>query len=169
MAFRGPYTKLFCHIVWATWDRLPLIDAEVEPRLHGMIQNKLRELDCVSIATGGVEDHVHVVCQFPPTLAISELVKRIKGASSHFVSDELAGRETFRWQGTYGCFTIGESALPKVKAYVLNQRQHHASDDTHREWERVWIDDPVESNDQSPQGDFTMMSGDFQSPDKRNA
>ena len=109
-----------------------------------MIQLKLREIECVPIATGGVEDHVHVLCQFPATLCIADLVKRIKGASSHFMNDELGGPENFRWQGTCGAFTVGENAVPNVKAYVLNQRKHHETNDLHEDWERVWIPDSAD-------------------------
>ena len=30
---RSPYTQLYLHIVWATWDRLPLITETIKPRL----------------------------------------------------------------------------------------------------------------------------------------
>lgn len=105
------------------------------------MQAKLREIDCIPIATGGIEDHVHVLCKYPPTLSISEIVKRIKGASSHFMNDQVTGPESFKWQGTYGALTVGERAVPRVKAYVLNQKAHHKADDLHEDWERVWIPD----------------------------
>jgi putative transposase len=145
MPFKGPYTKLFCHLVWGTWDRQPFILPGYDARLHAMIQCKLREIECTPIATGGVEDHVHVLCQFPPALSISEIVKRIKGASSHFMNDELLGAQSFRWQATYGALTVGGITVPKVKAYVLNQKEHHASYALHKEWERVWIPDGIEA------------------------
>jgi putative transposase len=141
MAFHRPYTKLFCHLVWATWDRVPLITPEHEPRLHSMIRAKLRELNCAPIATGGVEDHVHILCRYPPTLCVSELVRRIKGASSHFMNDQLMEANEFTWQGTYGAFSIHERGVPKVKAYILNQRAHHSRGELQADWEHVWIPD----------------------------
>lgn len=30
---RAPYTQLYLHIIWATWDRLPLITPEIENRI----------------------------------------------------------------------------------------------------------------------------------------
>lgn len=138
---RGPYTKLFCHLVWATWDRLPLIQAQVEPRLHSMIRAKLREIACIPIATGGIEDHIHVLCKHEPTLCISDLVKRIKGSSSHFMNDEIVGPEGFKWQGTYGAFSVSERHVPAAKAYIMNQKAHHERNDINDDWERVWIPD----------------------------
>ncbi|MFQ5434598.1 MAG: hypothetical protein ACE5FD_06960 [Anaerolineae bacterium] len=34
---RAPYTQLYVHMVWATWDRLPLITKTIEPRLYAAI------------------------------------------------------------------------------------------------------------------------------------
>ena len=33
MPFRGPYLKLYCYVVWGTWDRHPLILPEYDARL----------------------------------------------------------------------------------------------------------------------------------------
>ena len=35
---RKPYTQLFVHLVWATWDRLPLLDYALWPRVYRCIQ-----------------------------------------------------------------------------------------------------------------------------------
>jgi len=103
---RRAYTELFCHLVWATWDRLPLIRPETEPRLYGAIVAKLRELGCRPIAVNGVPDHVHCLCQFPPTVAVSYLVQQVKGASSHLMTHEIVGKGEFKWRGSYGAFTL---------------------------------------------------------------
>ena len=55
---RRPYTQIYAHLVWATWDRLLLITSEIESRLHAAIAAKCRELDAEALAIGGVDDHV---------------------------------------------------------------------------------------------------------------
>jgi putative transposase len=93
---RRPFTQFFCHLVWATSDRLPLITPEVEPRLYATVQSKFRELRCVPIAVGGLADHVHCLCRFDPTLSISYLVQQVKGASSHLATHEIRGASDFK-------------------------------------------------------------------------
>lgn len=139
---RGPYTQLYCHLVWATWDRLPLIPEEVEPRLYSAIRSKVRELRGVPIAVGGVPDHVHLLCSFHPTVAISFLVQQVKGASSHLMTHEVPGMEGFKWQGAYGAFSVSKDALDSVEQYVLNQKRHHADHDLWDAWEQCQIPDP---------------------------
>jgi putative transposase len=138
---RKPFTQLFCHLVWATWDRLPLITPEIEVRLYGAIRSKLRQLKCVPIAAGGTADHVHCLCQFGPTLAISYLVQQVKGASSHLMTHEVPGAQDFKWQGAYGAFTVATEGVPGARAYILNQKKHHAKGDLWNEWEEISLPD----------------------------
>lgn len=134
---RHPYTLLYCHLVWGTWDRLPLIPPSAEPRLYGEMERKIRELRGIPIAIGGIEDHVHCLCSFHPTIAIAYLVQQIKGATSHLMTHEVLGEGEFRWQGAYGAFTLGAETVPRVRAYVLNQKRHHSSGDVWTEYEEV--------------------------------
>ncbi len=133
---RGPYTQLYVHIVWATWDRLPLITEDIEPRLYAAIAAKCRTLKCEPLAIGGIEEHVHLLARLHTTVAIATLVKEVKGSSSHLVTHEIAPRKFFKWQGAYGAFTLRKSEVPQVKAYILNQKQHHAENNVYDEWEK---------------------------------
>ena len=82
---RAPYTQLYLHCVWATWDRLPLITPAIESRVYAAVAAKAHELKCEVLAIGGIEDHVHLLVRLPTTLTIADLLKGVKGASSHFV------------------------------------------------------------------------------------
>jgi putative transposase len=68
-----------------------------------------------------------------------DLVQQIKGASSHLMSHEVTPQRGFKWQGAYGAFTVGQDGLAAVKAYVLNQKQYHSSQDLWEDWERTWL------------------------------
>lgn len=57
---------------------------------------------------------------------MARVVGQLKGASSHHVSHELVG-VPFAWQKEYGVLSFSERALPKVVAYIQNQKQHHAT------------------------------------------
>lgn len=140
MGMRKPFTQLYAHLVWATWDRLPLITPEIEPRLYKAIGAKVEELRGRCIAVGGIADHVHCLCHFDPTVSISYLVQQIKRSSSHLMTYELGAME-FKWQGSYGAFTVGREAVPAVRAYVLRQKVHHGVQDLWGEWEETWLPD----------------------------
>lgn len=138
---REPYTQLYIHLVWSTWDRLPLITSEIEPRLYSAIAEKCRELKCVPLEIGGISDHTHVLVRFHTTVPIATLVKEIKGSSSHLVTHVIQPGEPFKWQGAYGAFTIRKSEVPTVKRYIQNQKEHHAENSLVTELEEVFEQD----------------------------
>ncbi|HYJ79587.1 MAG TPA: IS200/IS605 family transposase [Longimicrobiaceae bacterium] len=117
------YSQLYVHAVWSTWERVPLIVPEREAVIYRAIHQQCSAVGAEPIAIGGVEDHVHVLVRFPPTVAVSQLIGRMKGASSRMV--EQVSRHPFRWQAGYGAFTVGTRHVPAVRAYVLNQAEHH--------------------------------------------
>src|SRR5262249_43696267 len=96
------YWRLYYHLVWGTYKRLPLIDAEVERIVCGTFHSKAKDLRLFIHETGMVADHVHMVVSMPPTQAIADAVSQLKGASSHVVN-HLAqrGGTRFQWQDTY--------------------------------------------------------------------
>jgi putative transposase len=132
---RHPHTRLYVHLVWATWDRAPLITPEIRERLYAVMQHHASLLGCRTIAIGGVEDHVHVLVRFPAKVAVAELVGRMKGASS-FLATHVLGHP-FRWQGAYGAFSLSATDVKRVRRYVLNQERHHHAGTTSSVLERT--------------------------------
>lgn len=136
---RTPYTQLYLHMVWSTWDRLPLITTAIEPQIYAAIAQQCRKLKCEPLAIGGMADHVHLLTRFHTTVPVATLAKQVKGASSHLVTHVLTPNEFFKWQGAYGAFTIRKSEVPQVMAYIKNQKQHHADDLLEEELERIFM------------------------------
>jgi putative transposase len=135
--------SLFLHLVWATWDRLPMITPDVERRLYREIESEALRMQCIILALNGMADHVHVVLVIPSTVTIAELAKQIKGASSHFVNEVLRPEMPFKWQGSYGAFTVSRWDVDKIVAYVKNQKQHHADATLLPEWEETYEEGPA--------------------------
>ena len=132
------YWRLFYHLVWATYERMPLIDDNVEPLIRGVLRSKAKELGIFIHESGMVEDHIHMVVSIPPTLSIADVVSQLKGSSSHAVN-HLSNRAgaRFQWQGGYAVLSIGERSLPTVLAYVRSQKEHHAHGTTNDVFERI--------------------------------
>ena len=121
------YWRLYYHLVWATKQRLPLIKPELEAKLHGYIIGKADYLGCITHAINGTENHIHIVASIPPSLSISQYVKKIKGSSSHHWNHTLANNlDKFYWQEGYGVFSLGSKQLETAVNYVKNQKIHHS-------------------------------------------
>ena len=141
---REPFTHLYVHLVWSTWDRLPLIKPAVEKRLYGAMIKKCREVKCIPIRVGGIEDHTHLLVRLHSTAAVAKLVQEVKGSLSHLMTHEITHGEFFKWQGAYGAFTLRYEEVPIVKQYIINQRTHHGINTFRPEWEKSEINDEAE-------------------------
>lgn len=138
---RAPFTQLYVHCVWATWDRLPLVTPHVEQPIYASIRAKGDELRCPILAIGGMPDHVHVLARLHTTVCVADLLKGIKGSSSHLIAQHVAPNEFFKWQGAYGAFTVSKDGVSAVKAYIENQKEHHKQNDLWGEWEETMIEE----------------------------
>jgi putative transposase len=137
---RKPYASLFVHLVWATWDRLPLITPDIQPRIYRCIQAEAFALGCEVGAIGGIEDHVHVLVRCSPAVSVSNLVKQIKGTSSRIVQREIRPDDFFKWQGSYGAFSIAHNQIEPVRRYIRRQKEHHRTGRLNATLERTFID-----------------------------
>jgi REP element-mobilizing transposase RayT len=102
-----------------------MIGADVETILRRSFQMTIADSKMHLHAVGFMPEHIHLVASIPPQLAISEAVRRLKGAASHGVNAELRLDASFDWQPEYGVLSFGEQALDRVVDYVVNQRQIH--------------------------------------------
>lgn len=124
--------RLYYHLVWTTKNRQPLITSNKEQQLYNYILRKAQALNCQIHAIDGIEDHIHIVVTIPPSLAVSEFVKKIKGSSSHHLNHSSnTSSDKFVWQEGYGVFSLGYKQLKDVVIYVQNQKNHHCQLTTH--------------------------------------
>lgn len=118
--------RLYYHLVWSTKERHPLITPDIEPVLYGYIIGKAHALGCITHATGGIENHIHLIASIPPKLPIADFVKNVKGSSAHHLNHNPAhAHPQFGWQRGYGVFSLGHKQLDDAVDYVRNQKTHH--------------------------------------------
>jgi REP-associated tyrosine transposase len=118
-------TNLLFHIIFSTKDREPLIRDGFRDELEKYIAGIVRNEGGVLIGIGGMPDHVHLITRFKPDRSVAEMVRLIKANSSKWVNEEHGDPGRFAWQLGYGAFSVSQSQLEALKAYVANQKSHH--------------------------------------------
>jgi putative transposase len=123
------FWRTFYHLVWTTKNREPLITPEIEPRLYAYLVHKAAELGAFVYVINGCTDHIHIIVAIPPHVSISDLVKHLKGASSHELNQQRLDFR-FAWQRGYGVLTLGQRQKPDAELYVKRQKEHHGAGTT---------------------------------------
>lgn len=120
------YNQIWIHAVWATKDRQPLITPKIEKVLFGLMRKEFEELGCPVRIINGMPDHVHCLFLLNPKKSVADIIKQIKGSSSHFINHSNFTEERFSWQTGYACFSVSQSVVDRTFQYIRNQKQHHA-------------------------------------------
>jgi putative transposase len=135
---RHVYSEINLHMTWHVLESQPIITENIEDRLHRYILSyALQSKGVIVHKVDGTETHIHMAVTVPPTLLVSDWIGKIKGASSHYVNQELVNRKLLDWQVGYGVVSFGTRDLPSVVDYIANQKAHHARGTTHERLERI--------------------------------
>lgn len=129
------YNRIWIHAVWSTKNRLPLIKPNIEKPIFSFISDQLKELGCPVRIINGMPDHIHCLFLQNPQKSMAEIIKQLKGSSSHYVNQNNMLSEKFAWQTGYAAFSVSESVVEKVYQYIDNQKQHHQKRTFQHEYE----------------------------------
>jgi putative transposase len=116
------YSQNHLHIVFSTKERRKLIKPPMQPKLWSYMAGIARNHGFLVLANGGMEDHVHLLIQLPPVLALAQAISLLKANSAKWMNEH---GKTFSWQQGYGAFSVSASNLSAVERYIANQERHH--------------------------------------------
>ena len=131
--------KVYLHAVFSTKNRVPLLADGWREDLFCVLGGATNNLGCQSLIVGGVADHVHLLFQLSRTIAIAEAIGKIKSTSSLWIGQTRPELSEFHWQAGYAVFSVSQSNVEAVRAYIRNQVEHHRNQsfqDELREWLR---------------------------------
>jgi putative transposase len=77
------------HIVWAPKYRFKVLHGEVRDRVRTIIKQVCSEMGVTIISGVLSRDHVHMFVEIPPSIAVSDFVRRAKGRSSRKIQQEF--------------------------------------------------------------------------------
>jgi len=119
--------RILVHVVFSTKHREPFLnDPEIRRRMHAYLAQICNDNDSHARIVGGVADHVHILCDLSRTWSIADLVGEIKRSSSKWIKTQGENLSKFSWQNGYGAFSVSQSQINRVSAYIQNQEAHHA-------------------------------------------
>ncbi len=120
-------------MVWITKYRRRGLTGEAALRVRPLV-GEIRATEEAEILKGRVgTDQAHLPVGYPPQLAMSKLVQRLKGKSSHTLLQEYMGRRRF-WGArlwAHGCFVASRGNVTDevIMAYIARQDQERGDDD----------------------------------------
>jgi len=122
------------HFVWVAKYRYKILTEDVALRVRELVRQTCEAFE-IQIIKGVVsKDHVHIFVSAPPTLAPSEIMRRIKGRTSSKLFEEFPHlRKRFWgrhfWARGYFCASSGQVTDEMIKTYLEHHFEPKADDD----------------------------------------
>lgn len=126
---RSSVYALHVHLVFVTKYRRPVFTGEMLSTCEHLVTDTCGLLGAQLREFNGEADHVHLLVDYPPALAISTMVNRLKGASSRRLRQQypdhirkyLWGQHF--WSPSYFATSCGGAPLSIIKQYIEQQNR----------------------------------------------
>jgi putative transposase len=114
------------HFVWVTKYRYKVLMGDLAERGRELVRQTCAAFE-IRIVRGVVsKDHVHILVSAPPSLAPSEIMRRIKRRTANFLLEEFPPLQKRNWgqhflARGYFCGTVGQMTEEMIWQYL----EHH--------------------------------------------
>ncbi|WP_340111518.1 IS200/IS605 family transposase [Maribellus mangrovi] len=101
--------------------------------IWGIIKNK----NCHLFRINGMEDHLHILTDLHPSIALADFVRDIKTASSIWLKTSDYFPDFVGWADGYAALSYSYWDKDKLINYIKNQQQHHKTESFETEYRRL--------------------------------
>jgi putative transposase len=127
MQYRSTRKSVFSvkyRVIWCPKYRREVLRGPIQTRLKQIVGEVVDEFGGMVIEVETMPDHVHLLVELPPQVAVSKLVQILKGRSSRLLRQEFAhlARMKCLWSPSWFVCTVGGAPLEVVRRYVENQK-----------------------------------------------
>ena len=119
----GAVIELRYHLIWVPRRRRKVLSGDVAERLEALLREKAAELN-VEIEHLAIQpDHLHLFVNAPPSLAVAQIVFRLKGYTSRILRKEFSHlkRMPSMWTTSYFASTAGKVSASTIERYIQAQ------------------------------------------------
>jgi len=130
------YSRYWLHLIWGTLKREGMFAPPAAAIVSGFLTAYSNENGIYMKINFVNTDHVHALIDLPTGMTIEQVVKLFKGASSHWINEQDLVAGKFAWGRSCGAFSVSQSGVDEVCAYVAGQAEHHRGKSFAEEYKR---------------------------------
>ena len=119
--------QLHAHLVFVPRYRRKVFDADALKRLRIIFGAVCGDFEAELTQFNGEPDHVHLLVNYPPKVAVARLVNSLKGVSARRLRQERPdiSRRYWRgglWSASYFAASCGGAPISILRQYIESQR-----------------------------------------------
>lgn len=120
--------NLHIHLVFVTKYRRHVFTKIILDSMRPLFQKVCQDFEATLVEFEGEDDHVHLLINYPPKVAISKLVNSLKGVSSRMLRLKHPALRKCYWKGTlwspsYFAASCGGAPISIIRQYIEQQQK----------------------------------------------
>ena len=119
------YRQIIYHLVFRTKNSRKTIVPAHSKELYAYIMGIIRNKNCFLYRINGMEDHLHILCDLHPSIALADYMRAIKTSSSIWLKQSGKFPDFNGWAEGYAALTYGWKDKEMIARYIKNQPEHH--------------------------------------------
>jgi len=138
------YRQILYHLVFRTKDSQKTIVPAHSRELYAYIMGIIRNKNCKLYRINGTEDHIHVLCDLHPSVALADFMRDIKASTSTWLKQSEKFPDFNGWGNGYAALTYGLRDKDMIANYIKNQQKHHNMESYEEELRRLLKENEIE-------------------------
>ena len=119
------YKQILYHIIFRTKFSDYSISPEYSMELYRYIWGLIKNKNCRLFQINGIENHIHILSDLHPSIALADFVKDIKVSSNKWMKNSGSFPKFKGWAVGYCAFTYSHKEKDVLIQYIKNQKEHH--------------------------------------------
>ena len=138
------YRQIIYQIIFRRKLSQKTLKLEQNERLFKYIWGIIKNKNCHLYRINGMEEHIHILTDLHPNIALADFIRDIKTASSIWLKNSDYFPNFIGWSDGYAALTYSYWDKNKLIDYVKNQQEHHRKETFEQEFRRLLEEHQIE-------------------------
>ena len=140
------YRQILYHLVFRTKNSQKTLNPIYARELYAYTTGILKNKNCCLYRINGVENHLHLLCDLHPSIALADFMRELKVSTSIWLKQSGKFPDFQGWAEGYAALTYAWKDKETIVSYIKNQQEHHKKVSFEDELKRLLRENGVDIN-----------------------
>lgn len=131
------YRQILYHTIFRTKESGKTLNQTYSRELYAYIMGFVKNKNCFLYRINGMEDHIHILCDLHPSIALSDYLRDMKTSTSIWLKQSGKFSSFEGWADGYAALTYAWKDKELIINYIKNQQEHHKKETFEEELRRI--------------------------------
>jgi putative transposase len=141
------YRQILYHLVFRTKNSRKTLTQEHSGELYAYMMGFIKNKNCFIYRINGIEDHLHILSDLHPSVALADYMRDLKTSSSIWLKQSGKFPEFDGWAEGYAALTYAWKDKDMIINYIKNQQLHHKKESFEDELRRILKEHGIDVNE----------------------